>query len=497
MNFATYQTLPSLLFVLLGLFTQATTIAQVPEHELNFVERSNTWTWAPNIITDDYHVKLDILAYGKQKGMMVIEVVDNATGAEVGKSTFDPKWGEDHFIDKLIHHHGKVYVIYEVVDRKGGRVDVCAQEIALPQPAFTGERKLLATINFEPKGFSWGGKLYAKFYTSDNGAYTAFFFDAIRSKEDEQLVLVHMLDQNLNPLWQQGYQIPFDSEKITTVRVRVSDEGVVYALMNAGFKNKRITSKSVNYAYQVFGMAEKGMASQMIELGADLNVVTCDLVLRKGTTPVIGGFHVEEGTSTEITKGYFMGAIEPTLEQAPVIHTFPFTREVDERMVKTQMYTRSDGGTFLTGISRNSGGTSMSESYLFAASFDQAGEQEWGTMVPRALVASKSDEDAGYRSFCAKDKLMLLVPDKEENLANYTSRGELKKVRKGPYIPLVIGFAATGEASFAKFGAPANYSLWVSRLPLDMSISNATFAIPCSKKAGKKEISGMLFMDFK
>lgn len=496
MNFATRQPRPYVLCALLGFLTQATLIAQLPAHDLHFVEQPKNWGWAPDLRTDAYQVQLNLTTYGKQKGMMNIAVLDNATGAEAGNSTFDTEWGDDHFMDKLVQLNGKVYALYEVVDRKAGQVEVFAQEISLPQPAFTGERKLIATLNFEPKGFSWGGKLYAQLYTSENGAYTAFYFDAIRSKEDEQLVLVHMLDQKLDPLWQQGYRIAFDSEKISTTRVRVSDQGVVYALMNAGFKNKRITSKAVNYAYQVFGMGEQGMASQMIEPGAGLNVVTCDLVLRKGTTPVIGGFHVEEGASTEITKGYFMGGIDPALEQAPVIRTTPFTREVDERMVKTQMYTRSDGGTFLTGISRNSGGTSMSESYLFAASFDQAGEQEWGTLVPRALVASKSDEDAGYRSFCAKDKLMLLVPDQEENLANYKSRGELKKVRKGPYIPLVIGFSSSGEPSYAQFGAPASYSLWVHTLPLDMSTGNATFAIPCSKKAGKKEVRGTLFMAF-
>ena len=72
----------------------------------------------------------------------------------------------------------------------------------------------------------------------------------------------------------------------------------------------------------------------------------------------------------------------------------------------------------------------------------------------------------------------------------------LKKVRKGPYIPLVIGFSGKGEPSYAKFGAPDSYDMWIHRLPTNMSTKGATFAIPCSKKSGKKETYGVLFMDF-
>ncbi|HRH37239.1 MAG TPA: hypothetical protein PK760_02770 [Flavobacteriales bacterium] len=479
------------------LFATALAFAQVPEHKVDFLKRPENWSiYGEDLCTDQYQIDLERITTGKQKGMISIYVADRATGAQVGKTTFSSNWEEDHHMEKLMQVNGKVYAIYDVVNMKTAQVDVYAQEIAVPQPEFVGDRKPIASVKFEPRGFYFPGKLFLRFHTSANGQYTAFFFDAIRSKEDEQLVLVTMLDKDLEKLWEQAYRIEFDSEKVSTVSVVVSDQGVVYSLMNARFKNRSITNKSVNFDYQVFGMTQTGMANQLIDVGAGLSAVACDLALRKGTIPVVGGFHVEEGTSTEITRGYFIGELDPALAQPTEVHATTFQSEVQERMRSTDLFVRSDGGAFLTGLSRNSASTSMSESYLFAGSFDKNGEQEWATIVPRTLVASKSDEDYGYRAFFAKDKLMVLLPDREENLANYRNRSELEKVRKGPYIPLIIGFSSTGEASYAKLGAPADYSFFVNSLQDNTYTQNGTFAFSCSKKTAKKELNGTLFIDF-
>jgi hypothetical protein len=305
-----------------------------------------------------------------------------------------------------------------------------------------------------------------------------------------------MLGKDLDPVWEQGYHIAFDSEKIATVGVSVSDDGVVYALMRARFKNKAITSKEVNVENRLFGMSKDGMASQTITLEGGNDILNCNLMLRNGTLPTVGGFYVERGISTEVTAGYFMCAVDPSMEATPSPRNYPFRTAVNERMVGPRMFAKRDGSVHLTGSGYLLKGLSVSQSYLFAALFDASLEEEWSTVIPLTLTTSKTDEDYGYRAFFGNDQLLLMVPDLEENIVLHQQKGELKKIRKGTDARMMIAFSDSGEPTFSKFGAPVEYDFMLRNIPQNLQAQPGLYVISCDKVIGKEESSGLLIMSF-
>ena len=494
------------LFLLLSLALSTAAIAQLPPYTLQFVpDGFDTWprtaksayySFSEVVATPEHLVRMELPTAGKAKGILSTFVKDNATGRIVGQHDRVPPGGKEAYCDRLVQIGGNLYLIYETLDEKTGEVVVYAERIALPTGRPEGEAKKIGSISFDPKSLQWSGKLGVTLYTSSDGEYTAFYFDRLRSKEDEQLVLVFMLDKDLDPVWQQGYRIAFDSEKISTSGVSVSDDGLVYALMGARFKNKAITNKEVNYEFQLFGMSKEGMASQTIDLEGSNDVLTCGLVLRNGTRPTVGGFYVESGSSTEVTAGYFMCDVDPGMEAVPIPRNYLFRTPVEERMYGARLFAKRDGSVFLTGNSRVSNGTSASESNLFATFFDASLVEEWNTLVPKTLITSKTDEDYSYRTFFGNDQLLLMVPELDENIIAHQQKGELKKIRKGADVRMVVGFSDAGVPTFAKFGAPDVYDFFLKWLPGDMEVQPGVHVIPCTKKEGKKAVQGKLVLTF-
>jgi hypothetical protein len=477
--------------------------AQQQPYKLSFI--SAGWPETPKttvhsfwktMATPDHVVDMKLPSTGKGKGTLYTFVKEIATGKVIGQHERPFPGGENAFGEDLVLIGGKPYLIYGTLDRKTGKVVVFAEGISLPDGHPEGPGKEIGTISFDPKSLDWRGKLGVTLYSSDDGDYTAFYFDRIQTKEDEQLVLVFMLNKELDPVWQQGYQIAFDSQKINTLDVAVSDDGVVYALMGARFKNKAISAKEVNYETRLFGMAKDGMASQAIALEGSHDVLTCDLVLRKGTLPTVGGFYVERGGSTEETAGYFMCAIDPSMEATPSPRNYPFRSAVNERMVLPRLFAKSDGSVHLTGLGQLLKGMSMAESFLFAALFDESLTEVWNTVIPKTLTTSMTDQDYGSRAFFGNDELLLLVPELEENIALHQKKDELKKMRKGADAHMVVGFSDTGEPFFSKFGAPDVYKIMLREISYTLQVQRGLYEIPCKKVEGKVETPGMLILQF-
>ncbi len=116
--------------------------------------------------------------------------------------------------------------------------------------------------------------------------------------------------------------------------------------------------------------------------------------------------------------------------------------------------------------------------------------------MPKTLITSKTDEDYSYRTFFGNDQLLLMVPELDENIIAHQQKGELKKIRKGADVRMMVGFSDTGVPTFAKFGVPDVYDFFLKWLPADMEVQPGVYVIPCSKKEGKKAVQGKLVLTF-
>jgi hypothetical protein len=486
-----------------ALFTSL--VAQIPAYELNFVSREDEHHQRESKLvnarfanygnTSQYEVYVEMESAGKSKGQFRIWAFDRSTGTLAGKSTSNPSWGSSFLFDKLFSVDDRLYLIYEDTEKRSGKMAVYAHEISLPDAILTGEPKLLATLEFDPKSY-YGGSIDAQFHVSGNSEHVIFFFDRIRSKENEQLVLISMLNKELDLQWEQGYRIAFDSEKISTWSVAVGDNGIIYSLMSARFKNRAIRNKEINYNFEVFGLSEKGMSSQGVDIPSDRSAVAARMALRNGRIPVVIGSYIEEKQSTSETAGYFIAECPELLDAPPTIAAYKFPSVLKERIYRMDMWPRSGGGFFAVMGSLEQNYSNIQESNLAVISFSNTNDVEWINLLPRDLRTNNTDlESYLFSSFLLNDELLVVFPDSEENLQRYKNGSELKTTTKPDRIFIAAGFDDKGKPSFEKFGKGTQYDFFPRDGYSNKGTANGTYVFGASRTIGKKAEYGVLFLN--
>jgi hypothetical protein len=478
-------------------------LAQVPDHQFQFVPmdqprayKTNGYSKLERFAAKDHTIELEIPSTGKSKGQRFVYATSRETGLPAGEIIIGTDWKENTYFDKFIELNDRFYVIYEVYDRKTGQVDVLAQEYELPGLISKGTPILAGSISFDPKSITYMGALDAQFKQSPDGEHVAFYFDRLRSSENEQLVLIFMMDGDLNPLWKQGYKIAFESDKMGTAGMEVNNNGTVYALMSSRFKNRAITNKAINYSFSLFMMTSEAMESQPLDLPTDLTAFRAMLVLN-GNAPRVGGFFMEPQQTVKETAGYFLADFDMDLQQPMQMRTQKFAAPLEYQLMQTDLVQRADGGCYLIGGSWEIQGVLVEERLLVTISMDASGATEWNTSIPRRLKTNAVLADFGYRALLVQERLVLLFPDDEDNLPLYQA-GMPPKLTKGTKRMLFsVGFTEDGKPTYRSFLGTEPYTFSLNNFQSKHPVAPNTFAGTSSKILSKKESKfGMLYITF-
>lgn len=478
-------------------------LAQVPDYQFEFVpmdqpkipNRDNL-SWHIRFATKDHTVQLMVPSSGKDKRKNFIYAYSRETGVVEGEVIIGTEGNESTYLDKFIELNDRLYVIYEVYDRKIGRVDVFAQEYILPGLISKGTPVLVGSINFDPKSLDYIGALNAHFKQSPDGEHLAFYFDRLLSREEEQLVQIFMMDGDLKPVWDQVYTIETESGKVYAHGWEVNNSGTVYSLMGGKFKNRSTTNKPINYSFSLFMMTSEGMGSQPLDMPIDLSAQHPKLVLN-GDAPRVGGFFMEPRNSEREVGGHFLADFDVDLQQPIQMRTQKFEPPMEYQLMRSNLLQRADGGCFLVGAFWEHTQVGNYERLLLAISMDAFGATEWTTSVPRHLKPSNIYVDYEHRALLAQDRLLLLFPDTEDNLPLYQAgmEPELKKGIKHVY--LAAGFNEEGAPSYRSFIGSEPYSFGISGIHIGKPINSNTFACSADRGVDKNDSkAGILYITF-
>jgi hypothetical protein len=357
----------------------------------------------------------------------ILHVFDRSGKAQLGE-VVTPVGDFEPAFEDLINVGNTVWITYRTWDKKAGAIDVWAQGYGLSDAASQGEPKRIAHLDVAPGKYN-GEPLGLHFYRSPDESKTLLYCDALRSAEKEQLILCSVFDQAFELLWQQGFRIAFEADKIATVNAVVSDQGTVYSLMRSRFKNRPITNHNVNYSHELYRFTAESMTSQPVQLAGSAAALTASLMIRDQGPAVLGAFVDPEETTTETT-GVFGCAFDPELRVPTPAQMNRFRQPLPYQLTNWRLLKRPSGGAYFVGGSWEVS-THVDERILLAMALDEELRSSWLTSVPRKLRSSYY-ESYGYRAQLVKDHLMLFFPDGDENLERYR-RGqevELMKDRK-------------------------------------------------------------------
>ncbi len=479
-------------------------LAQVLDYQFQFVPMEQPSITEPNNLgrhvrfaTKEHTVELIVPSSGKNKGQNFIYAFSRETGVLDGEVIIKNEGNKDTYYDIFVEFNDRLYVIYEVYDRKIGRVDVFAQEYILPKLISKGTPVLVGSISFDPKSLDYIGALTAKFKKSPDGQHLAFYFDRIQSSEKEQMVWVFVMASDLSPVWGQVFTIESGSSTVHAHGWEVNNSGTVYSLMYGMFKER--TPESSGYTFSLFMLTSEGISSQLLDMPIGLAAYLPKLVL-SGGAPRVGGFFMERQEKEWKYAGYYLAKFDVDLKRPMQLQTQKFEAPLDYRLDRSDLLQRADGGCFLVGAFWEDTQTGRLERLLLAISMDDAGSPEWKTSIPRHLKASNDYVDYNHRALLAKDRLFLLFPDAEENLSLYQA-GMDPKVTKGVFriehAFFAVSFTEEGTPSYRAFVGSEPFSFGIQGIFAVAPISSHTFAFSARKNMDKKESKpGMIYITF-
>lgn len=492
-----------LVFATLPLIESA---AQTPEIALQFTpfELERTYqhegfymALKDEMATRDHVVLMEQPAKGKGGGSLFFHAFPRGGTGTAGtlQIEIEGKAGEFYY-DRMLAIGERFYILHNTVDKKTGVVDVIARQYALPSFAPQGAPTRLARIEFDPRSLDMTRGLRSRIEVSDDGEHVVLFFDRIRSKEKEQLLLVFAMDKDLAPRWQQGYRVPFQADRIGTHGVEVSDQGVVYALLRSIFENRRaITNTSVNFSFELFGLTKDGMASQPVELPERKAVLSAGLAMEDGR-PMVAGFYVEPHHTTKETAGYFVSSMDPGLSGAARTRTQAFGTTLDERIWDMMLIKRQNGGYYLTGGGQQQVTDRIWDHFIQAVAVDRTGAHEWDTFIPRR-VYNTDYREMGYHAVEGAGHLMLLFREPGKNFERYLSGEELKAVVTHDRVTVCATLDRNGQVHYQKLTDEHDLECLPSAFMTNSGLAPYEHGAVATRKEGKKTVDGVVIVSLK
>lgn len=379
-----------------------------------------------------------------------LDLVTSNGNALVGSVRITSEDQESRFDDLLLIGDILWYIAH-TWDKKTGAIDVWATGYRFQDLTVSNERLRIAHFDVAARAYD-GGPLGLTFRNSPNGNKVLLYWDALRSKENEQLVLCSVFDRNWTALWSQGYRIPFDAEKIVTAALEFSNEGTVYALMRSRFKNRPITNHNVNYSFELYQMNESGMVSRPVDLPSGNAALNARISLRKDG-PVVLGFMVTPDETTEKTSGVFADVFPADLSTGGDVHMSRFNTPLEYQLTRWDLLERAEGGYYIVGGSWETTAF-LDERLLVAVALDASLEYEWHKALSRNQ-RSMINENYGFWTGVTKDHLTICFPDDLDNLQRYRT-GERPKRSGRSRTVLRWDLDGDGSGSFSEANTSDN-----------------------------------------
>jgi hypothetical protein len=288
------------------------------------------------------------------------------------------------------------------------------------------------------------------------------------------MVVVDLLNDDLDPLWEQVGLIDFDSDAIWKEDVLTGNDGAVHLLMKTRFRDRLFFSREVDYTYELFRIDEQGMTSQPIELPSKRLVATAR-IHEDGEGIVAGGFYVDPALAPKKIAGAFVCSLPKRGAMTGEYIISPFSEASEMQDWRTSDLLRSmDGTWYLVGTSHtNEQSGDEIEGSIMTASFGPNLSVRWSRTIARR-VGNGYKTGIRVKAIMVGDRPLVIFTDDPDNIEVYRA-GKEGRSRAGKRVTVLAAFEENGKPVFGTL-VPKEKDFIISPIGIGDDLGGGAFA---------------------
>ncbi len=386
--------------------------------------------------------------------------------------------------EKIIHYNNQLYLFSSFPDKEQKKNCLYVQQIdkktLFPEP----DLRPIASIDYEGHT-RYNSGTFDHTISRDSSKLLVFYNLPYEKKESERFGF-HVLNRDMNQLWEKQITLDYQEELFDVERYRVDNQGNIHLLGQIFAEKRKVRRRGeVNFKYQILSYRNQGnhLTEYPVEL-PDLYLSDMQIAITEDQNIVCAGFYSEEGTNS-IQGSYFLTIDKDTkkiIRKSSKAFDADFvtqnmkkrkakkTRKKMEKGKDVEMYNydldqivlRDDGGAVLVGekffISTVTNTSMMNgttryrtTSYynyhdIIAVNLNPEGVIDWAQKIPKRQTTR---EDGGFFSSYAlaivDDKMHFIFNDNPKNLVAKPGKVHNFKLNKRESIVVMVTLDAKGK----------------------------------------------------
>jgi hypothetical protein len=303
-------------------------------------------------------------------------------------------------------------------------------------------------------------------YTNKDSSYVALIYTIPNKRKENETFVVNVFDKQMDKVWSQQYQFPYESRLLDLQEFRIDENGEVYVLAKRNFADP--IEGAVNYEYILFSLQREGeldafkinsegkfLRDMKLEFTSAGDVVSAGFYSNVNESGTGGAFYLRLNTKTKSVESSSFKEFDIDF----LIHSLTESKanRVKKRAEKgrtrelahyfiDELIPKPDGSVLMVGekrhvFSRQTSGGGFIEYYhyddLVVVSIDPNGELQWTKRI--AKRQHSVNDGAIYSSYARMmvgDELTFVFNDNVRNpnsnasLVTAASVGQLGEVRR-------------------------------------------------------------------
>ena len=205
----------------------------------------------------------------------------------------------------IIHLNDKLYLFSSYVDNRQKKNSLYVQSIDKSTLRGANDIRTVAEIDFAGNGKFNSGSF--DFELSRDSSKLLVYYSLPYERGENEKVGIHVLDQDLNQLWEKEITLPYTSELFDVEDYEVDNDGNLH-LLGIVFNKRRIEKRrgAPNYKYQILSYYENGrtLTEYPVEIKGKF-ITDMQIAINQDQDIICGGFYSAEGTFS-ILGSYFL-----------------------------------------------------------------------------------------------------------------------------------------------------------------------------------------------
>lgn len=400
-----------------------------------------------------YALRLKSSGFYGANSSFSLEHYDNAlnkTQAVEVDLTLDKK---ERMLEQIIHYNNRLFLFTSLADQKSKHKKLFIQPISKSSLLPVGDPRQIASIDYSGHTRSNSGSY--GFSVSGDSTKFLVFYNLPYDKGQKERFGFHVLDWEMNQLWEKQLELPYEEDLFEVERYKVDDAGNIH-LLGLLFNEKRKLKRKgePNYKYQVLSYRNNGeshteypveipgkfLSDMQIAILPNQNIVCAGFFSPGRTTSIKGSYFLtidaksggiqhqsfKEFDADFLTEGLSesrAAATKERIEKGKNVELYQF--DLDEIVL------REDGGAMLVGeqyytrvvssYSPNGGVTSSKTLYYYnniiVVNINPEGDIEWAHQIAKQQrTANDGGFYSSYTMAVVKDKLFFIFNDHPKNL---------------------------------------------------------------------------------